>query len=313
MDRASSEKLPWLPSRRRSFSASHFTAAPMDGKHDDGKGHHHKPKLLSCDDTLKDEFKPDSLTTVLLVKAFKKGEPLALSGTPPDASAASRRQRRLRRQAAGGTRQSRSGRCAVDVGGYRHRSVAADARELEQADPRARRRRLGGRRTNVADVARRGRCPSPGPRPVRRRLPPSKARFRQAPIPGTVITGTGSFAMNPDGTINTVLWRRFRPARDPPDGREDEGAHQGVLRQGCEVRLLGRLLHRRPAGPQARASFIRTTSTVSSPVRRLSTGRASSPTSCIRRSWFNGTSVAFPLRSGRWRCLAMPRSMPATW
>src|SRR3954452_4039531 len=38
-------------------------------------------KLPSCDD-LKTEFHPDSLTTVLLVKAYKKGETLALSGTP---------------------------------------------------------------------------------------------------------------------------------------------------------------------------------------------------------------------------------------
>src|SRR3954452_21320298 len=37
-------------------------------------------KLPSCDD-LKTEFHPDSLTTVLLVKAFKKNDPLTL-GTP---------------------------------------------------------------------------------------------------------------------------------------------------------------------------------------------------------------------------------------
>lgn len=50
-----------------------------DGRQDD---HHPAPKLLSCDDTMKERFRPDSLTTVLLVKAFKKGDPLALSGTP---------------------------------------------------------------------------------------------------------------------------------------------------------------------------------------------------------------------------------------
>ena len=44
--------------------------------------HNTKHELLVCDDSLKDEFKPDSLTTVLLVKAYKKGDPLALSGTP---------------------------------------------------------------------------------------------------------------------------------------------------------------------------------------------------------------------------------------
>jgi hypothetical protein len=48
--------------------------------YDVGFDHHHRP--LTCDDTLMDRFRPDAKTTVLLVKAFKKGEALALSGTP---------------------------------------------------------------------------------------------------------------------------------------------------------------------------------------------------------------------------------------
>jgi len=46
--------------------------------------------LLSCDDTMKAAFKPDADTSVVLVKAFKQGDPLALSGTsgtPPAAAA----------------------------------------------------------------------------------------------------------------------------------------------------------------------------------------------------------------------------------
>ena len=39
-------------------------------------------KQLLCDDSMKAEFKPDDQTTVLLVKAFQKGEPLILSGSP---------------------------------------------------------------------------------------------------------------------------------------------------------------------------------------------------------------------------------------
>jgi hypothetical protein len=54
-------------------------AARADRDHDDRD----RPrKLLTCDDSLKNDFHPDSLTTVLLVKAFKKGEVLRLSGTP---------------------------------------------------------------------------------------------------------------------------------------------------------------------------------------------------------------------------------------
>ena len=37
---------------------------------------------LACDDTMKTAFKPDANTTVTFVKAFKQGDPLALSGTP---------------------------------------------------------------------------------------------------------------------------------------------------------------------------------------------------------------------------------------
>jgi feruloyl esterase len=40
------------------------------------------PTALACDDSIKTAFKPDANTTVLLVKAFKKGDPLVLSATP---------------------------------------------------------------------------------------------------------------------------------------------------------------------------------------------------------------------------------------
>ena len=49
-----------------------FHSSADGRKHDDDD--HHKQKLLTCDDTLKNDFQPDSLTTVLLVKAFKKGD-----------------------------------------------------------------------------------------------------------------------------------------------------------------------------------------------------------------------------------------------
>ncbi|WP_157084976.1 tannase/feruloyl esterase family alpha/beta hydrolase [Hydrogenophaga palleronii] len=45
---------------------------------------------LKCDESMKTAFKPDSKTTVVLVKAYKQGDPLALPdtpGTPPAAAA----------------------------------------------------------------------------------------------------------------------------------------------------------------------------------------------------------------------------------
>jgi hypothetical protein len=46
------------------------------------------PVALVCDDTLKAAFKPDANTTVTLVKQFKKGDDLNLNGTPSGSAAA---------------------------------------------------------------------------------------------------------------------------------------------------------------------------------------------------------------------------------
>ncbi|CAM3810699.1 tannase/feruloyl esterase family alpha/beta hydrolase [Polaromonas hydrogenivorans] len=44
-------------------------------------------KALSCDDSMKAAFAPDSNTQVLFVKAFKQGDPLSLAATPPSNAA----------------------------------------------------------------------------------------------------------------------------------------------------------------------------------------------------------------------------------
>src|SRR5204863_9087974 len=64
--------------------ASSDTAKKCDDSSDkDGTpGRGHCPVALTCDDSMIKAFKPDKNTTVTLVKAFKKGDPLALSGTP---------------------------------------------------------------------------------------------------------------------------------------------------------------------------------------------------------------------------------------
>lgn len=42
------------------------------------------PAVLACDDTLKDNFRPDENTRVVLVKSFAAGDPIALADTPAD-------------------------------------------------------------------------------------------------------------------------------------------------------------------------------------------------------------------------------------
>lgn len=44
------------------------------------------PIALSCDDSMKTAFKPDANTSVLLVKQFKQGDPLLLDGSAPTAN-----------------------------------------------------------------------------------------------------------------------------------------------------------------------------------------------------------------------------------
>src|ERR1700730_879622 len=45
-------------------------------------------KPLTCDDSMKTAFKPDANTTVTLVKAFKKGDDINVSGTSSGVTAA---------------------------------------------------------------------------------------------------------------------------------------------------------------------------------------------------------------------------------
>lgn len=52
------------------------------GSGDDDPAPPAQPQALACDDNLKTTFKPDALTSVVLVKPFRKGEDLRLENTP---------------------------------------------------------------------------------------------------------------------------------------------------------------------------------------------------------------------------------------
>ena len=180
-----------------------------DGQnHDDGKAHHPKPKLLSCDDTMKDEFRPDSLTTVLLVKAFKKGDPLALSGTPatpPPPTAAS--DVCVVKLLVGPGNPGPAGAPSTSAG------IGIEVWLPTRANWNRRIHVIGGggwaggvqtSLTLLAGAGPTGATPSPA---------------TVATVEGAVSANTdtghsntangGSFAMNPDGTINTILWNDF--------------------------------------------------------------------------------------------------------
>ena len=65
--------------------------------------------------------------------------------------------------------------------------------------------------------------------------------------------GGGSFAMNPDGTINTVLWDDFARRGIHEMAVKTKQITKAYYGKSAKYSLLGRLLDRRPAGPQARA------------------------------------------------------------
>jgi len=172
-------------------------------KHDDGD--RRQNKLLNCDDTMKADFRPDSLTTVLLVKAFKQGDALTL-GTPN-----------------ANTPIAANDVCAVKllVGPGNPGPVGAPSTssgigiEVWLPAPANWNRRIhvtggggwaGGNHTSLTVLA--GAGGAGGTTPA-----PSFIATVEGAVSATTDTGhtigNGSFAMNPDGSINTVLWNDF--------------------------------------------------------------------------------------------------------
>ena len=172
-----------------------------EGKHD--RGQHHE--LLKCDDTMKDEFRPDSLTTVLLVKAFKKGDALTLSTPTPN------------------TPVALNDVCVVKLlvgpgnpGPAGARSTSAGIGiEIWLPAPENWNRRIhvtggggwaGGNQTSLTVLTGAGGFAGTNPAP-------SIIATVESAVSANTDTGhtigNGSFAMNPDGSINTVLWNDF--------------------------------------------------------------------------------------------------------
>ena len=182
--------------------------ASANDRDDDGKSHHHNPKLLQCDDTMKSEFRPDSLTTVLLVKAFKAGEPLALAGTPPTPPPlVAANDVCVVKLLVGPGNPGPAGAPSTSAGiGI---EIWLPTRENWN-------RRIhviggggwqGGVHTSLTLLA--GGGTSSGPTPTPAVVATVEGAVSATTDTGHTITGTGSFAMNPDGSINKVLWNDF--------------------------------------------------------------------------------------------------------
>jgi len=155
---------------------------------------------LSCDSSIAEKFKPDANTSVVLVKSFKAGEALALSGTPasptpPVAAANVCLVKLLVGPGKPGTAGAPSTSSGIGMEVWLPETTAWNRviRAMgsggwaggDHADPT----KIGSRAQFMPAFA--------------------KGYVVVASDHGHTINNNGSFAMNPDGSINTVLWQDF--------------------------------------------------------------------------------------------------------
>lgn len=171
---------------------------------DDGRPRH--DALLSCDDSLKNDFHPDSLTTVLLVKAFSKGDALTLT-TPTSSTPVAANDVCVVKLLVGPGNPGPAGAPSTSPGiGI---EVWLPARENWN-------RRIhvaggggwaGGNQTSLTLLAGAGGAGSTTPAPSY--IATVEGAVSANTDTGHSGPGGGSFAMNPDGSSNTVLWNDF--------------------------------------------------------------------------------------------------------
>ena len=171
------------------------------GNDDDPPAPAPAPVALSCDDSITHNFKPDANTAVLLVKAFKQGDPILLSGS-----------------ATAQTPTAANDLCLVKLNVGPGNPGPADAPSTSPgigieiwlpsaANWNSRLHVLGGGgwaggpQGSTAEIAG---FPSAA---AAAGTEGAVSASTDAGHPDT--TGGGSFAMNPDGSINTTLWEDF--------------------------------------------------------------------------------------------------------
>lgn len=186
------------PLRRALFLASLASVALLGGCWGGDDNPAPQAQALACDDSLKTAFKPDANTTVVAVKSFKKGDPLALGGT-----------------AGAGTPTAVNDVCMVklnvgpgNAGPASAPSTSADIGiEVWLPAPQNWNQRVhalggGGWQGGVAGSATQIASPQA-----------AGVAATEGAVSSTTDTGhtvgNGAFAMNPDGSINQTLWTDF--------------------------------------------------------------------------------------------------------
>lgn len=186
---------------------------------------------LSCDDSIKSKFKPDALTSVLLVKAFKQGEPLLLSGsadsTTPIASADVCVVKLLVGPGIPGPVDAPSTSQGIGIEVW----LPAKAAWNDRIHVTGGGGWVGGTAASTTALS-----------SVPYRLPfelPSAGSIAMGEGAVSSFTDTGhtkvsgDFAMNPDGTINTVGWKDY--------------AERGIHEQALKTKALTKAYYGRDA------------------------------------------------------------------
>lgn len=153
---------------------------------------------IACDDSLKNAFRPDEQTTVLLVKAYRPGDRLTLEESGSDAAPVSTAELCLVKLNVGPGHPGPEGAPSTSPG------IGMEIWLPSASQWNGRMRAQGGGGFQGGDAGTPSRISSTGSAMLAAQL---------GVVTSFADTGhsvhDGSFAMNPDGSINTTLWRDF--------------------------------------------------------------------------------------------------------
>lgn len=181
-----------------------LTACGGDGEKKDDD----VPVALNCDDSIKASFKPDAVTTVLLVKLFNKGDPLLLSGAVASNTPAAANDLCLVKLNVGPGNPGPAGAPSTSPG------IGIEVWLPAKTAWNGRLRAIGGggwmgsQEGSITEIDLFLHATSDGRNAA-------TIAGTEGAVAASTDTGhadpmaSGSFAMRPDGSINTTLWKDF--------------------------------------------------------------------------------------------------------
>ena len=185
---------------------------------------------LSCDDSIKSGFKPDANTSVLLVKSFKTGDALLLSGTPTPTTPTATTDVCVVKLLVGPGNPGPADAPSTSPGIGIEVWLPSEAKWNQRVHVKGGGGWAGGAHTSLTALAGLAGGTSGAP---------SETAMVEGAVSASTDTGHantangGSFAMKPDGTINTALWNDF--------------AQRGIHEMAVKTKALAAAFYGRPA------------------------------------------------------------------